>query len=83
MAASAGGPSTTAGLERATAAISASPSRRSDRVTTALRPFADPIAQRPASEPMVAWGAAEGMPFEEDAFGAAISVLTVHPWSDM
>ena len=53
-----------------------------DRAVTALEPSAEMIAQRPASTATVIQGSAEDLPFEDDAFDAAMAVLTVHHWTD-
>ena len=52
------------------------------RVTTAVEPSAEMIAQRPASHATVVQGRAEALPFADDAFDAAMAVLTVHHWTD-
>ena len=53
-----------------------------DREVTAVEPSATMIAQRPkgAARAVQAW--AEALPFEDDAFDAAMAVLTIHHWSD-
>jgi len=53
-----------------------------DRVVTAVEPSAGMIAQRPGSAAAFLRGSAESLPFEEDAFDAAMAVLTVHHWAD-
>ena len=54
-----------------------------DRIVTALDPSAAMIAQRPPSDATVVLGRAEDLPFGDDAFDAAIAVLTVHHWTDI
>jgi SAM-dependent methyltransferase len=49
---------------------------------TALEPSIEMIAQRPADAALVLRGRAEALPFPDDAFDAAMAVLTVHHWSD-
>lgn len=54
-----------------------------DRDVTALEPSAEMIRQRPAEAARVHQGTAENLPFEDNAFDAAMAVLTVHHWSDV
>lgn len=54
-----------------------------DREVTALEPSAEMIGQRPPEAAKVHQGAAENLPFEDNAFDAAMAVLTVHHWSDV
>ena len=54
-----------------------------DRRVTALDPSAAMIAQRPPSDATVVLGRAEALPFGDDAFDAAMAVLTVHHWTDI
>jgi SAM-dependent methyltransferase len=52
------------------------------RKVTALEPSGKMIAQRkPGAAPCIQ-GFAEHLPFDDDAFDAAMAVLTVHHWSD-
>ena len=53
-----------------------------DRVVTAVEPSAEMIAQRPPSDASVVRTSAEALPFDDDAFDAAMAILTVHHWSD-
>lgn len=53
-----------------------------DRQVTALEPSAEMIAQRPAGAAPVVQGHAEALPFADNAFDAAMAVLTVHHWAD-
>ena len=53
-----------------------------DRIITAVDPSAEMIAQRPSTDTTVVQGSAESLPFETDAFDAAMAVLTVHHWTD-
>lgn len=53
-----------------------------DRKVTAVEPSAEMIRQRPASLGPAIQGVAEALPFEDDAFDAAMAVLTVHHWTD-
>ena len=55
---------------------------RRSRVT-AVEPSAHMIAQRPADAAGVVQARAEYLPFADDAFDAAMAVLTVHHWSDL
>ena len=52
------------------------------RIVTAVEPSAEMIAQRAPSDAVVVQGSAEALPFEDDAFDAAMAVLTVHHWTD-
>lgn len=52
------------------------------RRITAVEPSAEMIAQRPDSDATVIRASAESMPFEDNAFDAAMAVLTIHHWSD-
>jgi SAM-dependent methyltransferase len=52
------------------------------RDVTAVEPSAEMIAQRPAGAAPVVQASAEALPFAEDAFDAAMAVLTVHHWPD-
>lgn len=53
-----------------------------ERTVTALEPSAEMISQRPADAAPVIQGFAEDLPFDDDAFDAAMGVLTIHHWSD-
>lgn len=53
-----------------------------DRQVTALEPSAEMISQRPPSGARVIQGYAEDLPFDDDAFDAAMAVLTIHHWTD-
>jgi SAM-dependent methyltransferase len=53
-----------------------------DRAVIAVEPSATMIAQRSADAAPVVQAAAESLPFEDDAFDAALAVLTDHHWSD-
>jgi SAM-dependent methyltransferase len=48
----------------------------------AVEPSLVMIDQRPAGAAGVARGVAEALPFPDDAFDAALAVLTVHHWTD-
>lgn len=52
------------------------------RVVTAVEPSATMIAQRPAGAAPVVQAAAEALPFADDAFDAAMAVLTIHHWQN-
>lgn len=52
------------------------------RLITALEPSAQMIRQRPASAALAVQGTAEYLPFDDNAFDAAMASLTVHHWSD-
>jgi SAM-dependent methyltransferase len=53
-----------------------------DRSVVAVEPSSVMIAQRPASAAPVVQGSAELLPFADNAFDAAMAILTVHHWSD-
>jgi SAM-dependent methyltransferase len=53
-----------------------------DRELTAVEPSEVMIAQRPAGSAPVVPGRAEELPFGDDAFDAAMAVLSDHHWSD-
>lgn len=53
-----------------------------DRDVTALEPSAGMIRQRAQDAAPVVQGFAENLPFADDAFDAAMAILTVHHWSD-
>ena len=52
------------------------------REVTAVEPCAEMIAQRPTDAAPAVRAGAEELPFADDAFDAAMAVLTVHHWSD-
>jgi hypothetical protein len=54
-----------------------------DRTVTAVEPSATMRAQRPAELPEAIDATAEHLPFEADAFDAAIATFTVHQWQDL
>jgi SAM-dependent methyltransferase len=54
-----------------------------DREVTAVEPSAVMIAQRPAGAARVVQASAEELPFADDAFDAAMAVLTIHHWRDV
>ncbi|HLK00757.1 MAG TPA: class I SAM-dependent methyltransferase [Streptosporangiaceae bacterium] len=53
-----------------------------DRHVAAVEPSQVMLAQRPAEAAPAVRAAAEALPFRDDAFDAAMAVLTVHHWSD-
>ena len=53
-----------------------------DRDVTAVEPSEVMIAQRPPDAAPAVQATAEALPFEDDAFDAAMAVLTLHHWSD-
>jgi SAM-dependent methyltransferase len=55
----------------------------SDREVTAVEPSAVMIAQRPPDAAPAVQASAESLPFPDDAFDAAMAVLTIHHWSDV
>lgn len=52
------------------------------RDVTAVEPSREMIAQRSADAAPAVRAGAEALPFDDDAFDAAMAVLTVHHWSD-
>lgn len=50
---------------------------------TAVEPSAEMIAQRPHGAAPAVQASAESLPFEADAFDAAMAVLTLHHWTDL
>lgn len=54
-----------------------------DRVVTALEPSIEMIRQRLPGAPKAHLGVAEHIPFEDNAFDAAMAILTVHHWTDV
>jgi len=53
-----------------------------DRDVTALELSAEMISQRDAAAAPVVQGTAEDLPFADNAFDAAMAILTVHHWTD-
>jgi SAM-dependent methyltransferase len=53
-----------------------------DREVIAVEPSAEMIAARPAGAAPAVQASAEALPFGNDAFDAAMAVLTVHHWPD-
>jgi SAM-dependent methyltransferase len=53
-----------------------------DRRVAAVEPSAVMIAQRPPGAAPALRARAEALPFADDAFDAAMAILTVHHWSD-
>lgn len=53
-----------------------------DRSVTAIEPSMEMIRQRGALAGPVVQGFAENLPFDDNAFDAAMAILTVHHWSD-
>src|SRR5436305_1525080 len=53
-----------------------------DREVVAVEPSSVMIAQRPPGAPPVVQGRAEGLPFPDRSFDAAIAIFTVHHWPD-
>jgi len=53
-----------------------------DRAIVAVEPSREMIRQRPMNAAPVVQAAAEALPFSDNAFAAALAVLTVHHWSD-
>jgi SAM-dependent methyltransferase len=54
-----------------------------DREVTAVEPSAAMRAQRPARLPAAVDATAEDLPFPDRSFDAAMSVFSVHQWSDL
>jgi SAM-dependent methyltransferase len=54
-----------------------------DREVTAVEPAAEMIAQRAVDAAPVVQASAEALPFDDDAFDAAMALHTVHHWPDM
>jgi SAM-dependent methyltransferase len=54
-----------------------------DRDVTAVEPSAEMRASRAAALPPAIDATADDLPFEDDAFDAALAVLTVHHWPDL
>jgi len=53
-----------------------------DRIVVAVEPSRVMLRQRPPHAAPAAQATAEQLPFRDDAFDAAMAVLTVHHWSD-
>jgi SAM-dependent methyltransferase len=53
------------------------------REVTAVEPSAEMIDQRPSGAAPVVQASAESLPFGDDAFDAALAVLTAHHWADL
>ena len=53
-----------------------------DRLVTAVEPSVEMIRKRNSSAAKVVQATAEQLPFVDDAFDAAIAILTVHHWRD-
>jgi SAM-dependent methyltransferase len=53
-----------------------------DREVVAVEPSAVMLAQRPPGAAPAVQASAERLPFADDAFDAALAVLTMHHWSD-
>jgi len=54
-----------------------------DRQVAAVEPSASMRAQRPSHLPAALDATAEDLPFEDDAFDAALASFTVHQWGDL
>ncbi len=53
-----------------------------DREVVAVEPSAEMIGQRPPGAARAVQASADALPFDDDAFDAAMAVLTVHHWPD-
>lgn len=53
-----------------------------DRVVTAVEPSSEMIRKRRVSAATVIQACAEHLPFDDDAFDAAMAILTIHHWRD-
>ena len=53
-----------------------------DRLVTAVEPSREMIRQRSPSAAPAIQASAEHLPFDDDAFAAAMAILTVHHWPD-
>ena len=53
-----------------------------DRRVTAVEPSLEMIRKRPPSAATAIRACAEGLPFADNSFDAAMAILTVHHWSD-
>jgi SAM-dependent methyltransferase len=54
-----------------------------DREVTAVEPYAVMIAQRRPDAAPAVQASAEALPFGDDAFDAAMAILTLHHWTDV
>jgi SAM-dependent methyltransferase len=54
-----------------------------DRVVTAVEPSPSMRAQRSANLTRALDASAESLPFDDNAFGASMAILTVHHWPDL
>ena len=54
-----------------------------NRLVTAVEPSAAMRAQRPAYAPPAVEAVAERLPFADDAFEAAMAMVTIHQWRDV
>ena len=54
-----------------------------DCEVTAVEPSAAMIAQRPSGAAPAVQGSAEALPFDDDAFDAAMALMTLHHWDDI
>lgn len=53
-----------------------------DRGVVAVEPSAEMVRQRPPSAAPAVRASADGLPFRDHAFDAALAVLTIHHWPD-
>ncbi|MEL7447869.1 MAG: methyltransferase domain-containing protein [Pseudomonadota bacterium] len=53
-----------------------------DRQVTAVEPSIEMLRKRPPGRATAIQGIAEDLPFDDDAFDAAMAILTVHHWTD-
>jgi len=53
-----------------------------DRLVTAVEPSREMIRQRSSAAAQAIQASAEHLPFDDDAFAAAMAILTVHHWPD-
>jgi SAM-dependent methyltransferase len=53
-----------------------------DRLVTAVEPSREMIRQRSSAAAQAIQASAEHLPFDDDAFDAAMAILTVHHWPD-
>lgn len=54
-----------------------------DRTVTPVEPSATMRAQRPVGRPRAIDATAESLPFDDDAFDAALTTFSVHQWADL
>ena len=54
-----------------------------DRLVIAVDPSATMLAQRPSGASPAVMAAAEALPFADEAFDAALAILTLHHWDDL